>query len=55
VSGVVLAAGGGPGVALLIWKPVAVLLLFMAVRSYARRLVPGRWPPWRAMLPALFY
>jgi len=55
LSGLAVAAGAGPAVSLLIWKPVAVVLLFVAVRAYVRRLVPGRWPPRLAMLLALFY
>ena len=42
ISGGLVAAGLAPWLALLLWKPVAVLLTFWAVRRLVRRSLPGR-------------
>jgi hypothetical protein len=47
---------GVPGpVALLIWKPVAVVSLFVAVRAFAHRLLAGTWQRRSALTLALFF
>jgi hypothetical protein len=40
ISGGVTALGVAPWLALLLWKPVAVLALFLAIRAYVARTVP---------------
>lgn len=40
VSGWLTAAGVAPWLALLVWKPVAILALFLAIRAYCQRLLP---------------
>jgi hypothetical protein len=57
LSGLLAAAGVTPAVALILWKPVAVIGLFMAFRAYADRTVerPGRWPRLIVVTLALFY
>jgi hypothetical protein len=42
ISGVIVALGVAPWLALLLWKPVAVLATFLAIRAYAYRTVEGR-------------
>jgi hypothetical protein len=54
ISGALTAAGLAPWLSLLIWKPVAVLALFLAVREYCRRLLPARAGRLAALLLALF-
>lgn len=57
ISGLLVAAGLSPAVALLVWKPVAVIGLFLAVRAFARRALPdaGR-RAWAAVIAlTLFY
>lgn len=49
ISAIVVWLGAAPYVALLLWKPVALLAIFYAVRAYVHRLLPGR----RARLAAL--
>lgn len=39
---------------LAIWKPLAILVAFFAVRQYTRRLLPTGWPSRTAMVIALF-
>jgi hypothetical protein len=57
----VLISGGGvqlglaPAVAYLVWKPVAVVALFAAVRGYVRRLVRPRRERLLALAVALFF
>jgi hypothetical protein len=41
--------------ALLLWKPVAVLAMFLATRAYVRRTVSGVWPRRAALVLALFF
>ncbi len=43
ISGGVSALGVAPWLALLLWKPVAVLAVFFAVRAYVRRMLAGLW------------
>ena len=43
ISGGLAALGLSPTLALLFWKPVAVLGMFFAVRAYAHRSVVSRW------------
>jgi hypothetical protein len=47
ISGLLVAFGMSPWLALLVWKPVAVIGLFFAVRAFARRALPeagrGAW------------
>jgi hypothetical protein len=55
ISGALNRAGLGPGYAYLIWKPIAVISLFAAVRAYVRRLLTGVWQRRVALVLALFY
>jgi hypothetical protein len=49
ISGLLTRLGLSAATSYLLWKPVAVLVLFFAVRAYVHRLVPGK----RARLAAL--
>jgi hypothetical protein len=42
ISGAITALGAAPWLALLLWKPVAVVATFLAIRAYAYRTVAGR-------------
>ena len=42
ISGVITALGVAPWLSLLLWKPVAVLATFLAVRAYAYRTVESQ-------------
>jgi hypothetical protein len=42
ISGAIAALGVAPWLALLLWKPVAVVGTFLALRAYAHRTVPDR-------------
>jgi hypothetical protein len=42
ISGMIVALGVAPWLALLLWKPVAVIGLFLAIRAFAHRSVSGR-------------
>lgn len=55
ISGALAAAGVAPYLALLLWKPVAVVAIFMAVRAYVHRLLPGRGARRAAIAMALFF
>ena len=44
ISGGLTALGMSPALALLLWKPVAVVGFFFGVRAYAHRSVSGVWP-----------
>jgi hypothetical protein len=64
ISGGLTALGVPPWLSLLLWKPVAVIAVFFAVRAFCRRAVGGIWPQravggvWAqraALLLALFY
>lgn len=55
VSGGLTALGMAPWLSLLLWKPVAVIAFFFAVRAFARRLLTGLWPRRAALVLALFF
>lgn len=56
LSGLLWRAGMSLQLAYVIWKPVAVLVLFAGCAAYARRHLPGRrWPQAAAVLLAVFY
>jgi len=48
-------AGVAPWLALLLWKPVAVLASFSAIRAYAHRSLRSRWQRHVALALGLFY
>ncbi len=55
ISGGLTALGMPSWLALLLWKPVAVLAFFFGVRAYARRSLEGVWPRRTALVLALFF
>jgi hypothetical protein len=55
ISGGLTALGLSPALSLLLWKPIAVVAFFLAVRSYARRSVSGMWPRRAVLVLALFF
>ena len=55
VSGGLTALGMAPWLSLLLWKPVAVIGFFFAVRAFAWRLLSGLWPRRAALVLALFF
>jgi len=55
ISGGVSALGVAPWLALLLWKPVAVLAVFFAVRAYVRRTLAGLWARRAALVLGLFF
>ncbi|HEV3322279.1 MAG TPA: hypothetical protein VG147_08840 [Solirubrobacteraceae bacterium] len=55
ISAGVAALGVAPYVALLLWKPVAIVAIFFAVRAYVHRTVSGLWPRRAALTLALFF
>jgi hypothetical protein len=55
ISGGLTALGMAPWLSLLLWKPVAVVGAFLALRAYVRRMVQGRYAQLAAMLLALFF
>jgi hypothetical protein len=54
-SGGLVALGVAPWVALLVWKPIAVLVSFWGVRWYVRRSLTETWPRRAALVLALFF
>jgi hypothetical protein len=54
ISGGLTAAGMAPWLSLLIWKPIAVVAIFLAVRSYCRHALTDRWAQRAAIVLALF-
>lgn len=54
ISGGLTAAGMAPWLALLVWKPVAVAAIFLAVRAYCRRALQTRWERLAAIALGLF-
>ena len=44
-----------PWLSLLLWKPVAVVTFFLAVRAFVGRSLTGRWPRRTALVLALFF
>ena len=55
ISGGLTALGIPVSLSLLLWKPVAVVAFFYAVRAYARRSVAGTWPRRTVLVLALFF
>ena len=55
ISGGLVRLGLSPSAAYLAWKPIAVLLLFIAVRGYVRHLCTGTAARRVALVIALFY
>ncbi|HET6871173.1 MAG TPA: hypothetical protein VFH80_34995 [Solirubrobacteraceae bacterium] len=55
ISGGLTALGVSAWLALLLWKPVAVLAFFFAVRAYAQRSVAGVWPRRTVLVLTLFF
>jgi hypothetical protein len=55
ISGGLTALGMSAWLSLLLWKPVAVLGMFFAVRAYAGRSVSGLWPRRAVLVLALFF
>jgi hypothetical protein len=55
VSGALTALGVPATISLLLWKPVAVVAFFLAVRAYARRSLGGLWPRRVVLILALFF
>ncbi len=55
ISGGLAALGMAPSLALLLWKPVAVLAAFLGVRGYARRSVTGLWARRAVLVLGLFF
>ncbi len=55
VSGGLVALGVAPWVALLVWKPIAVLVAFLGVRWYVRSSLGERGPRRAALALALFF
>src|ERR1700761_8761712 len=55
ISGGLTALGIPVSLSLLLWKPVAVVAFFFAVRAYAQRNVTGLWPRRTVLVLALFY
>jgi hypothetical protein len=55
ISAGLAALGLAPYLALLLWKPIAVGAVFLAVRAYVRGTVTGRWARRAALVLALFF
>lgn len=55
ISGVLARIGLSPSAAYLIWKPVAVVAMFVAARSYANCFLPTKVQRRAALVLALFY
>jgi hypothetical protein len=55
ISGGLTALGVAPYLALLLWKPVAVLSAFFVVRAYARRCLTGVWERRAALVLGIFF
>ncbi|MBV9804019.1 MAG: hypothetical protein JO130_12535 [Solirubrobacterales bacterium] len=55
ISGGLTALGVAPWLSLLLWKPVAVVAFFLAVRAYVDRNLAGRWPRRTALVLAVFF
>lgn len=55
ISGGLTALGVAPWLSLLLWKPVAVVTFFLALRAYVARSLAGRWPRRTALVLALFF
>jgi hypothetical protein len=55
LSGAVTALGAPAWLSLLLWKPVAVMGVFYAIRGYVKAIVPGEMAARAALVLALFY
>ena len=55
ISAVLTALGLAPWLSLILWKPVAVVAAFFAVRAYCDRSLVGRWPLRAALVLGLFF
>jgi hypothetical protein len=55
ISGVLTALGMPDWLALLLWKPVAVVVTFFGVRAYARESLDGTWARRVALVLGLFF
>ncbi len=55
ISGGASALGVPAWLALLLWKPIAVLAIFFAMRAYARRMLTGLWARRAALVLGLFF
>jgi hypothetical protein len=55
ISAAFAALGVAPYLALLLWKPIALIGIFFAARAYVRSAVGGRWPRRAALTLALFF
>jgi hypothetical protein len=55
ISGGLTALGMAPWLALLLWKPVAVVAFFLGVRAFIARSLTGVWPRRAALVLALFF
>ena len=55
ISGGLSALGLAPWLALLLWKPIAVVSFFFAVRAFVYRSIQGLWPRRAALTLALFF
>jgi hypothetical protein len=55
ISGALTALGVPPWASLLVWKPVSVLAVFLAVRAFARRALADRFDRRAALVLALFF
>lgn len=55
ISGALTALGVAPWLSLLLWKPVAVVAFFFAVRAYARRSLAGVWQRRVVLVLTLFF
>jgi hypothetical protein len=55
ISAGLTALGVAPWLSLLVWKPVAVVCAFFAVRAYIRANLTGRWPRRAALVLGLFF
>ena len=55
ISGAIAALGVTPWLALLLWKPVAVLAAFYAIRAFARRSFGGLWERRSVLALGLFF
>jgi hypothetical protein len=55
ISAALTALGVAPWLSLLLWKPVAVVAAFFAVRAFVRANLLGTWPRRAGLVLALFY
>ncbi|MBV8999817.1 MAG: hypothetical protein JO304_12190, partial [Solirubrobacterales bacterium] len=55
ISGGLTALGVAPWLSLLLWKPVAVVTFFLAVRAFVGHSLAGLWPRRTALVLVLFF